>query len=138
MSDYTPACLASHAMTWANAETKEQAWPGENHSAQLSTNTPELAAPITQVPHLTTPPTRAELGYIAGTVMVNDVPVAQHQVFCFGDGMTLVAETRSDSDGSYRFDNLLKNRRYMVVANDSFDFYYMPAAADRVYPEGYV
>lgn len=129
--------LPAANLTWANSETRAQAWPGENHWASL--DAPDLisAAPITQVPHFTVPPTRAELGYIAGKIMVKGVPHSNKRVCLFDESMNITAETKSDASGNYRFDSLLRNRRYLVVAMDTFDFDYAPAAADRVYPEAY-
>lgn len=129
--------LFSQTPSWANAETKEQAWPGENHWALIEASQPEFAAPITQVPHFTTLPTRAELGYIAGVVTAKQVPAPGRTVRCFDPTMTLVAETVSDAGGHYRFDNLLRNRRYLILAQDTWEFNYAPVGADRRQPESY-
>lgn len=124
-------------LTWANKETRAQAWPGENHWASL--DAPDLisAAPITQIPHFTVPPTRAELGFIDGIVTVKSVPAPNRHVYCFDESMNIVAETVSGSDGHYRFDSLLRNRQYLVLAQDNFSFKYAPASADRRTPEAY-
>lgn len=131
------AVLPLGSPKWANAETQAQAFPGQNHWAPLAANPPELAAPISQVPHLTTPPTRAELGYIAGVVTVKQVPAPGRTVRCLDPTMTLVAETVSDAGGHYRFDNLLRNRRYLILAQDTWEFNYAPVGADRRTPEAY-
>ncbi|WP_345009341.1 hypothetical protein [Pseudaeromonas paramecii] len=131
------AGLSGGSLEWANAETQAQAFPGQNHWAPLAANPPELAVPISQVPHLTTPPTRAELGYIAGVVTVKQVPAPGRTVRCFDPTMTLVAETVSDAGGHYRFDNLLRNRRYLILAQDTWEFNYAPVGADRRTPEAY-
>jgi len=123
--------------TWANAETHAQAWPGDSHWAELPLNQPELSHPVTQVPHYSTPPIRAELGFIGGIVTVKSVPAPNRQVVCFDESMNIIAETLSGSDGHYQFDNLLRNRNYLVLAQDTFSFNYAPASADCRTPEAY-
>lgn len=125
------------APRWAIPLTREQAWPGENHSAVVMAYGPSLVAPVTQVPHLSTPPTRAELGYISGVVTVKQTPAPGRIVRCFDPTMTLVGQTVSDAAGNYRFDNLLRNRMYLVLAQDNEKFDYSPASADRRKPEAY-
>ena len=139
ISNVTPDIkrLTAPAPCWAAPFTQAQAWPGENHWSECQTYVPTLVAPLTQVPHLTIPPTRAELGYIAGVVTVKQVPAAGRLVRCFDPCMTLVAETSSAADGRYRFDNLLRNRLYLILAQDNDSFDYSPASADRRKPEAY-
>jgi len=129
--------LDAARFSWGNAETQDHAWPGENHCAGLTANPPELAAPITQLPHFTVPPSRAELGYIAGVVTVRQVVAPGRVVRCFNPSMQLVGETVTDEAGNYRFDNLLRNRLYLILAQDTWEFNYAPVGADRRTPEAY-
>ena len=129
--------ITAPAPCWAAPFTQAQAWPGENHWSECQHSSPTMAVPITQVPHLASPPGRPELGYIAGVVTVKNVPAVGRLVRCFDPSMMLVAETSSAADGSYRFDNLLRNRLYLILAQDNDSFDYSPASADRRKPEAY-
>lgn len=73
-------------------------------------------------------------GRISGTVSVEGVP-ASRKVRLF-DAMTalLVAETRSGSNGAYRFDFLDLARDYFVLAHDHTG-QFNAVIADRVRPE---
>lgn len=122
---------------WAAPFTQAQAWPGENHWSEGKNYTHTIVAPITQAPHIAAPPTRAELGYISGVVTVKQTPAPGRIVCCFDPSMTLVSQTVSDAAGNYRFDNLLRNRMYLVLAQDNEKFDYSPASADRRKPEAY-
>lgn len=129
--------LTAPAPCWAAPFTQAQAWPGENHWSGCQLSSPTMAAPITQPQHLARPPVRPELGYIAGVVTVKNIPAVGRLVRCFDPSMMLVAETSSAADGSYRFDNLLRNRLYLILAQDNDKFDYSPASADRRKPEAY-
>ena len=124
-------------LVFANSETKENAWPGENSFKQIASQSAKKAYGVSTATMLNFPPQRTDFGFIAGQVMVKGVPHASKRVFLFDESMNITAEAQSDASGNYRFDSLPRNLRYLVVATDTFDFDYAPAAADRVYPEPY-
>ena len=79
-------------------------------------------------------------GYIAGEdvgiVTVLGQPAERH-VWLFvrdGNDIRLIADTWSDKNGNYRFDNLNTELRYLVMAADNFDGKYEPIAYDMAKP----
>ncbi|WP_369589262.1 hypothetical protein [Kingella oralis] len=79
-------------------------------------------------------------GYIAGEdvgiVTVLGQP-AQRHVWLFlreVNNLRIIADTWSDKNGNYRFDNLNTELRYLVMAADNFDGKYEPIAYDMAKP----
>lgn len=71
--------------------------------------------------------------YIAGTVQVEGVSV-RRRVRCIERKTgRFIAETWSENDGSYRFDDLYPGRAYMIVAMD-YALEYNAVVADNVVP----
>lgn len=79
-------------------------------------------------------------GYIAGEdvgiVTVLGQPAERH-VWLFlreVNNLRIIADTWSDKNGNYRFDNLNPELRYLVMAADNFDGKYEPIAYDMAKP----
>ena len=79
-------------------------------------------------------------GYIAGEdvgiVTVLGQPAERH-VWLFlreVNNLRIIADTWSDKNGHYRFDNLNTELRYLVMAADNFDGKYEPIAYDMAKP----
>lgn len=121
---------------WANNETRSQAWPGEISLHPIQQQ-PAKSFSVSSLSALFSPPKRDELGYLSGQVTRKKVPAAGQLVYCFDERFNLVAEKVSDANGMYRFDGLLKQKLYTVIAQDNFDFKYAPVGADRRTPESY-
>ncbi len=124
-------------LSWANKETKGQAWVGEvgYKKAQITAN--KVSHFIRSASCLAIPPGRGELGYISGVITKKGVPTQGRAIVCLDERFNLIAETTSMADGSYRFDNLLINRLYTIHTYDTYDFNYAPVGADRRTPEAY-
>ena len=129
-----PACVTA-AIAWANAETREQAWPGEIAAKPVPKQAPVLLWRATE-PVLPVD-AKLTLGFIRGTITSRSEAVAGRRVVCFGPSLDPVAETVSAADGSYRFDLLWLGREYLIMAMDNPAYQYNPAAADRRKPEAY-
>lgn len=78
-----------------------------------------------------------EQGFIEGVVTINGVGVARRKVMCLDEGFGPVDEVWTDDEGRYRFDLLWLGKPYVVMAMDSNNDKYAPAAADRRLPEAY-
>lgn len=78
-----------------------------------------------------------EQGFIEGIVTINGVGVARRKVMCLDEGFDPVDEVWTDDQGRYRFDLLWLGKPYVVMAMDSNNDKYAPAAADRRLPEAY-
>ena len=79
-------------------------------------------------------------GYIAGEdvgiVTVLGQPAERH-VWLFlreVNNLRIIADTWSDKNGNYRFDNLNTELRYLVMAADNYDGKYEPIAYDMAKP----
>ena len=79
-------------------------------------------------------------GYISGEdvgiVTVLGQPAERH-VWLFlreVNNLRIIADTWSDKNGNYRFDNLNTELRYLVMAADNFDGKYEPIPYDMVKP----
>ena len=79
-------------------------------------------------------------GYIAGEdvgiITVLGQPAERH-VWLFlreVNNLRIIADTWSDKNGNYRFDNLNTELRYLVMAADNFDGKYEPIAYDMAKP----
>lgn len=129
-----PACVTA-AISWANSETREQAWPGEIATKTVASRPPALLWRATE-PVLPVD-AKLTLGFIRGTITSRSEAVGGRRVVCFGPSLDPVAETVSAADGSYRFDLLWLGREYLIMAMDNPAFQYNPAAADRRKPEVY-
>lgn len=121
---------------WANSETRQQAWPGENSEKEAHQRVLKSFS-VTSVPSLTTPPREAEFGFIQGVVTRKTIPVEGKRVICLDNRFNLVAETKSGLNGYYRFDNLPINCVYAIHAYDNDTYQYAPVGADRRTPEAY-
>ncbi|MGY4106800.1 hypothetical protein [Aeromonas encheleia] len=77
------------------------------------------------------------LGYIASKVTINGEGVAGRRVVLLGRDLAIQGISFSDEQGNYRFDHLLLTNRYLVMAQDTFEFYYAPVAADLLTPTPY-
>ena len=72
-------------------------------------------------------------GYLAGVVTVESA-VASRPVRLYERASgVLVAETRSGTDGAYRFDGIAADREYLVLAYDDTNIH-NAAPADRISP----
>ena len=125
----------SSSISWANKETREQAWPGEIAARPTPKQVPALLWRATE-PVLPVD-AKLTLGFIRGTITSRSEAVAGRRVICFGPSLDPVAETVSAADGSYRFDLLWLGREYLIMAMDNPAYQYNPAAADRRKPEAY-
>ena len=74
---------------------------------------------------------RSGPGYVAGTVTVEGVPASRPVRLYDRASGELVAQTRSASDGSYRFDLVAVGREYLVLAHDDANIH-NAAPADRI------
>lgn len=72
-------------------------------------------------------------GYVAGTVTVEGAAASRPVRLYDRVSGTLVAETRSAADGSYRFDGVAAEREFLVLAHDDEDLH-NAAPADRIAP----
>lgn len=134
---HTVKAIGDTKLHWANNETREQAWPGENSIKETPAQSPEKICPITSVSALSAPPSRKDFGFISGIVTRKSVPAAGKHVICLDERFNLVAETISAGNGYYRFDNLLINKLYTIHAYDNEIYQYAPVGADRRMPEAY-
>lgn len=71
--------------------------------------------------------------FIAGTVQLNGAPVRRRVRCVERQTGLLIAETWSEADGSYRFDDLYPGRPYIVIAMD-YALQYNAVIADNVIP----
>ncbi|ACQ92383.1 hypothetical protein Tola_0755 [Tolumonas auensis DSM 9187] len=124
-------------LTFANGETKDKAWPGENSCKQLDSQTAEKAYGVTTAAMLNSPPLRKDFGFIEGVITRKTAPAVGQHVICLDDRFNLVAETLSGSSGYYRFDSLPINGLYAIHAYDNNEYKYAPVGADRRTPEAY-
>ena len=124
-------------LAWANPETREQAWPGEYSVKETLAQLPEKAFPVLAVSALSAPPSRSDLGYIAGVITRKGVVAPNKHVICLDARFNLVAETTSAENGYYRFDNLPINGLCAIHAYDNETYQYAPVGADRRTPEAY-
>lgn len=131
-----PILTTGFSPRFCNAETRQQAWPGEIAPVFL-VGGPQVGFSIIATADLSSPPPRTRLGYIRGVVTRKGVAAAGQRVACLDSHFNLVSETRSSSNGSYRFDSLSLFDTYIVIAQDNWDFTYAPASADRRTPEAY-
>lgn len=131
---HTPIGLCS-GITWANQETREQAWPGEIAVKPATKQVPALLWRATE-PVLPVD-AKLTLGFIRGVTSLHGAPQVNKRVVCFDKSMLPVAECNTDASGEFRFDLLWKHRLYTIMAMDSGSFTYSPAAADRRQPESY-
>lgn len=60
-------------------------------------------------------------GYFESKVLIQDVPAPNRKVMCFTQHGQLLDETYSAEDGTYRFDHLLLDTKYLFVAHDNQD-----------------
>ena len=129
-----PACVTA-AISWANSETREQAWPGEIAVRPATKQVPALiwreTEPVLPVD------AKLTLGFIRGVTSLQGAPQVNKRVVCFDASMLPVAECNTDASGEFRFDLLWKHKLYTIMAMDSGSFTYSPAAADRRQPESY-
>lgn len=132
-----PLCELPIKLLWANIETREQAWPGENNIKETTAHSPEKICPITSASALNAPPARKDFGFIEGVVTRKSVPAAGKHVICLDEKFNLIAETTSAENGYYRFDSLLINGLYAIHAYDNDIYQYAPVGADRRTPEAY-
>lgn len=124
----------SSCVSWANPETREQAWPGEITAKPAPTQAHALLWRATE-PVLPVD-AKVALGFIRGVTSLHGVPQVNKRVVCFDESMLPVAECSTGENGEFRFDLLWKHRLYTIMAMDS-SFTYSPAAADRRQPESY-
>lgn len=124
-------------VSFANNETRTQAWPGENGLKQLDSQTAEKAYGITTAAMLNAPPLRKDFGFIEGVITRKTAPAVGQHVICLDDRFNLVAETLSGAGGYYRFDSLPMNGLYAIHAYDNNEYKYAPVGADRRTPEAY-
>lgn len=124
-------------LSFANTETKTQAWPGENSSKKLESQTAEKVYGITTAAMLNAPPLRKNFGFIEGVITRKTAPAIGQHVICLDDRFNLVAETFSGAGGYYRFDSLPINGLYAIHAYDNNEYKYAPVGADRRTPEAY-
>ncbi|MCF2909996.1 hypothetical protein L1285_16875 [Pseudoalteromonas sp. DL2-H2.2] len=121
---------------WANAETREQANPYGYDIRYLSDSyEPTLVHRSTNTQLL-----NVQQGYISDRVTINGLAAPDRRVLCYLQYGDLVAETRTDEQGNYRFDNLFADHRYMIVAQDKPEFgeaEYNAVAADYQQPTEY-
>lgn len=132
-----PNLITSPVPTWANNETKAQAWPAENSWKQLVAQPAKKAYSATTVAMLSGPPSKSSLGFIAGVVTRKAIPAAGKHVICLDGTFNLIAETVSATNGYYRFDSLPINGLYAIHAYDNEIYQYAPVGADRRTPEAY-
>ncbi|WP_417698106.1 hypothetical protein [Psychromonas sp.] len=62
-----------------------------------------------------------KMGYFESKVLIQDVPAPNRKVMCFTQHGQLLDETYSAEDGTYRFDHLLLDTKYLFVAHDNQD-----------------
>ncbi|MNR47423.1 hypothetical protein D3C85_1665210 [compost metagenome] len=68
---------------------------------------------------------------------LNGEGVGGRRVVLLGRDLAMQGITYSDAQGNYRFDHLLLTNQYLVMAQDTFEFYYAPVAADLLTPTPY-
>ena len=135
-------------VTWANKETVAQANPQPEQLQILDPPTPKVNVVANNNPFCADPVVdengkQRKYGYIESTVTLSGVPAENKRVLCYDQsGSHLIAETRSGSDGSYRFDSLLLGKKYMIIAQygevgatSAPD--YLPSATDWQSPTAY-
>lgn len=111
--------LPFFSTVWSNRETFEQANPfqtlrnlGVTNDVSLLVNAGNNLGILGRDGEQ-----RAE-GFIEAIVTINKTPVANRRVLCFTNAGHLIAETRSGTDGVYRFDHLDLTKKYLLVAQD--------------------
>ena len=114
--------LSLSSITWSNRETKAQANPQpiylEHHGIMPFHSTYAVKNNIFHNDVvLDQQGKQREFGFIASTVEVSGIPVANKRVLLFtNDTGLIIDETVSDSAGNYRFDSLLLGKKYMITA----------------------
>nr|WP_321238701.1 hypothetical protein [uncultured Tolumonas sp.] len=134
---YLIGVIKTSVFLFANKETKEQAWPGENNCKKIESSVAENAYRLTKVEMLNVPPQRKDLGYIEGVITRKTEPAVGQLVICLDERFNLIEETLSGSGGYYRFDSLPINGLYAIHAYDNNEYKYAPVGADRRTPEAY-
>ncbi len=134
--------LSGIAPVWSNNETRDQANPFGYDARYVVGQriSPSFFGKGLHIDVIDDAGNSRNYGYITNKVTINGIPAADRRVLCYLQSGDLVAETRTDKNGQYRFDWLYADRRYMLVAQDKPEYgnaEYNAVAADFQLPTPY-
>lgn len=120
------------SVVWANSKTRDDLWVGDNKFISIGQKIKKLNLIFGRIPE------KKDLGFISGVITKKGIPASGHNVFCLDASFNIINKTKTLTDGSYRFDNLIIYSTYIIIAQDNWEFKYSPACADLRTPEAYL